>query len=251
MAVGPDGSVYVTDKINCRVQRFTGTGTYLGEWGVLGSSSGEFLFPEGISTGPDGTVYVADFDNYRIQKFNATGTYTGGWGSLGSEVGEFNGPVNIAVGPTGKVHVTDYTNDRVQVFAASGSFLFEWGSSGTGNGQLTKPFGIAIQEELQTGIGDEPGTVPGYRVLPAFPNPFRQSTQVRFVIPEPGPTRARVYDVRGRLVRDLEDSYRQAGEHSMIWDGRIDRGLLEPPGVYFLNLESGSFRDTRRLTLIR
>ncbi len=70
MATDAGGDVYVVDAGNHRIQKFTGTGTYLTQWGSLGSGDGQFIFPYGVATDTFGDVYVADTGNHRIQKFS-------------------------------------------------------------------------------------------------------------------------------------------------------------------------------------
>jgi flagellar hook assembly protein FlgD len=59
-----------------------------------------------------------------------------------------------------------------------------------------------------------------------------------------------VYDVAGRLVRVLEDRWLAAGEHSVVWDGTDTRGRAVGAGVYFDRLDTASFHDSRRMTLV-
>ncbi len=81
LAVGPNGSVYVTDGDNNRIQQFTATGQFVRQWGTEGTGPGQFRFPVDVDVDASGNVYVADGFNSRIQKFSASGTYLTQWGS--------------------------------------------------------------------------------------------------------------------------------------------------------------------------
>jgi DNA-binding beta-propeller fold protein YncE len=64
-----DGSVYIADKNNHRIQKFTSEGVFVSKWGTYGTGDGEFDYPKGVAVASDGSVYFADRDNHRIQKF--------------------------------------------------------------------------------------------------------------------------------------------------------------------------------------
>ena len=57
------------DTDNHRIQKFTGSGVYLTQWGSYGTGDGQFFYPVGVTTDASANVYVADLDNHRIQKF--------------------------------------------------------------------------------------------------------------------------------------------------------------------------------------
>jgi DNA-binding beta-propeller fold protein YncE len=78
------GDVYVADYFNGRMQKFTGTGTYLTRWGSQGSGDGQFFFPWGAATAGGGAVYITDLINDRIQEFidPSTPTQRTTWGRL-------------------------------------------------------------------------------------------------------------------------------------------------------------------------
>ena len=69
VAVAPDGSVYVSDYDNDRIQKFTSEGVFVNKWGTKGTGAGQFEGAGGVAVAPDGSVYVADTQNDRIQKF--------------------------------------------------------------------------------------------------------------------------------------------------------------------------------------
>jgi sugar lactone lactonase YvrE len=162
IAVAADGSVYVTDTNNNRIEHFSADGKFLNAWGSAGDVSsgnapgGTFKEPWGIAVGPDGSIYVADTWNYRIQKFNADGTFVTMWGKAGQ--GEtpdaFWGPRGIAVDQKGNVYVTDTGNKRVVVFDSTGNPITEFGSYGMDSGQFDEPVGIAVDKNGDVYVAD-------------------------------------------------------------------------------------------------
>ncbi|MFC1573329.1 FG-GAP-like repeat-containing protein, partial [Candidatus Eisenbacteria bacterium] len=92
---------------------------------------------------------------------------------------------------------------------------------------------------------------------PLGPSPIvvGNPTRVAFNLPGTGsvqvPTRLRVLDLEGRLVRTLVDEPLQAGGHALEWDGRDGQGRLVPAGLYLLRLDAVGRLLTRRAVLIR
>jgi len=68
MAVDSGGNIYVSDRFNHRIQKFSSSGVFLAKWGSQGSSDGQFKFPEGVAVDSAGNVYVSDRFNNRIQE---------------------------------------------------------------------------------------------------------------------------------------------------------------------------------------
>jgi len=145
---GPSSHIYVTDNGNNRVEEFTQAGTFVRQWGFLGTGNGQFNVSMGIDVNSSGYVYVADYNNHRIQVFTSTGGFVRKWGIHGSGDGEFSYPYGIAVNRLNDhVYVTEAGNNRVQEFTADGTFVRKWGSFGGSDGQFYNPRGIAVDAD--------------------------------------------------------------------------------------------------------
>jgi DNA-binding beta-propeller fold protein YncE len=153
MAVDPaDGSVYVADSGNNRVEKFNSAGVFQSQLGCAsgtcpnGTGPGQFHFPLGVAVDPsDGSVYVTDALGGRVEKFSRSGTFLSQFGSAGSGNGQFSQPTGLAVDPTdGSVYVADTGNSRVEKFDAAGNYVLQFGSNGSANGQFSAPRGIAV-----------------------------------------------------------------------------------------------------------
>ncbi|HYW68341.1 MAG TPA: FlgD immunoglobulin-like domain containing protein, partial [bacterium] len=109
-----------------------------------------------------------------------------------------------------------------------------------------------IVEGEGTGV-DEPSAGSIRRLaLGNFPDPFNPETQVTYELPRSGRVTLRVYDLSGRLVRELLDSVEHAaGAHTIPWDGRGDSGTPLPSGVYFARLEAGQEATVNKMVLLK
>ncbi len=162
IAVAPDGSIYVADTLNHRIQHFSADGTLLHVWGSFADQSkgdapdGTFYEPWGVAVGPDGTVYVTDTWNHRIQRFTAEGEFIYMWGFFGQAETPYAlwGPRDIAIDAQGQVFITDTGNKRIVVYDGNGAYITQFGSVGFELGQFDEPVGIAVDNEGRVYIAD-------------------------------------------------------------------------------------------------
>jgi len=88
-------------------------------------------------------------------------------------------------------------------------------------------------------------------LLPLQPNPTGGSTTIHFLLPHPGRVSIEVYDLAGRLVKQIRAGELMSGEHRVVWDGKDARDSEVASGVYFVRLQTKEGVRTGRLILIR
>ncbi len=159
IAVGPDGSIYVADQGNNRIEKFDSAGKFLTKWGSKGTGDGQFDSPSGVAVGKDGNVWVSDLWNHRVQEFDANGKFKLKFGTYAnaqgqSQPGSFFGPRYLAIGGNGNVYVTDTGNKRIQEFKPDGSFVAMWGTAGNGPGQFEEPMGVTFDAQGNLYVAD-------------------------------------------------------------------------------------------------
>ncbi len=153
IGVGEDGSIYVSDFGNKRIQKFSSNSEYVTHWGSGGKQVGDFYNPSGIAVSSD-FVFVADRDLNRIQKFSLEGEFIQAWGKKGVAEGQFMYPSGIDAN-NGFLYVIDTGNQRIQIFTYDGEFVSSFGSSGLGSGQFLNVVGIDVDGEGNVYITDK------------------------------------------------------------------------------------------------
>lgn len=127
LAVADDGSVYVADTWNHRIQRLSPEGDVLSSFGTYGASEelDSFWGPRDVAVDEEGRVFVADTGNKRVVVYDADGQAVTSFGGGGAAMGFLDEPVGLAIGPEGRVFVADTWNQRVQVFQETEAGVFE------------------------------------------------------------------------------------------------------------------------------
>ncbi len=88
-------------------------------------------------------------------------------------------------------------------------------------------------------------------LLPNAPNPFNPTTTIRYEVESASPVQVDIYDLRGRWVRGIVNEIASPGRHEAVWDGRTGTGEDAPSGIYLSRIRIGSFRDVRKMILVR
>ncbi len=84
-----------------------------------------------------------------------------------------------------------------------------------------------------------------------YPNPFNNKTSLNFRIPRTGYVDLGIFNLIGQKVRTLISEKMSAGEHSIVWDGRMNDGGLSASGIYFARLRFANSTKIVKMTLAK
>lgn len=84
-----------------------------------------------------------------------------------------------------------------------------------------------------------------------YPNPFNATTQIPYNLPEAGYIKILIYDIQGRLVKKLKNAYKTAGYHTITWDGQNGQNTTINSGIYFCQMVTANWKETRKIILLR
>ena len=83
-------------------------------------------------------------------------------------------------------------------------------------------------------------------VSKAYPNPFNPTTNLEYSIANSGHVKVTVFDVTGRQISVIENSYKNSGDHSLIWDAKNNTS-----GIYYIQILSGNDIETQKVVLLK
>ncbi|WP_028064972.1 6-bladed beta-propeller [Solirubrobacter soli] len=155
IALGPDGTVYVADTRNDRIQRFAADGSSP----VVIVPAGRVKRPQGLAVSKSRLI-VADDLNHRLAIFDTGGRFirTVGTGE-GNQPDELQNPYDVAVDPSGRVYVADNSNHRIVRYGPAPAYTYRarWASFGPQPGHVQFPRGIAVDASGKSFIADPGG----------------------------------------------------------------------------------------------
>jgi flagellar hook assembly protein FlgD len=84
-----------------------------------------------------------------------------------------------------------------------------------------------------------------------YPNPFNPITTIEYDLPENTHVNLAVYDMLGRKVKTLTDSYQELGYKSVQWDGTDENGISLGSGMYLYRLSTENFTAMKKIVLLK
>ena len=114
--------------------------------------------------------------------------------------------------------------------------------------------GITIPEADNSGAPSQSPVPETTALLANYPNPFNPETWFPYQLSKPSDVSITIYDIRGRVVRELKLGHQTVGVYqnrsrAAYWDGKNKFGESVASGVYFYRLTAGDFSATRKMLI--
>ena len=116
-------------------------------------------------------------------------------------------------------------------------------------GTVIIPLSLSVTTDM--GSHDEALFPKEFALHQNYPNPFNPMTNIRYDLPKNENVKIIIYDMLGRHVRQLVNSYQEAGFKSIIWDATNDFGRPAAAGVYLYKIQAGDFIQTKKMVLLK
>ena len=224
----------------------------------------------------DGATAIATFSNYNVKSIYYTSDGGNTWASISGNLeqhpdGSGNGPsvrwaaiiptqdsIYYFVGTSTGLYSTTHLNgdstvwtqegantignvvvDYIDFRQSDGLIVIATHGNGVFSATLPNPSGITSFKSNDMAIDK------------AYPNPFSTSVTISYSLKTAGQVILKVKDINGHEICKLEDKYQQPGTYDYSWDGRNDKGIKLPDGIYFATLISGSNNQTKKIVYIR
>ena len=99
----------------------------------------------------------------------------------------------------------------------------------------------------------EDEVIPSHFMLQTpFPNPFNPDVNVNFSIAKPCRVDLRIYDLKGKIVKNITDKTFNPGNYNTVWDAKDNLGNQVSTGVYYLKLSAqGHYQKTEKVLFLK
>ena len=130
--------------------------------------------------------------------------------------------------------------------------IFSWNVTATDGHSIVSSTELFSFDNVNIVSVSENGGLPGeFSLSQNYPNPFNPNTVIRLSLASATHAALKIYDIRGREIRTLLDGFQQAGERSLVWDGRDANGNPVVSGIYVSRLQAGGSVATKKMILLR
>lgn len=131
-------------------------------------------------------------------------------------------------------------------------FVYTEVINGEGITMVSTPDFPSIVIALADGAPESPSAVPvTFALKQNAPNPFNPTTNISYDLPVASRVTLEILNVLGQKVKLLVNDFREAGSHSVIWDGRDEYGLTTASGIYFYRITAGENQAVKKMMMLK
>jgi len=105
---------------------------------------------------------------------------------------------------------------------------------------------VRLESDSPVVVNDVTNLILNYELSQNYPNPFNPSTLIKYQIPELSFVTLKVYDVLGKEVVNLVNKEKSIGSYKVEFNA-----ISLPSGIYFYQLQAGSFVETKKMVLMK
>ena len=220
------------------------------------------VIPINDSPEPFTLIYPTSYDTLEINT-DTDETYTFYWDASEDVDSEVNYTTSITLDYFGDTYSEEYESTDSLV-SISG---YEWAALMTNlnlsrwtleyivqatDGEYTVESEVGEFVFENTSLSTDNELTPlSFRLHQNHPNPFNPVTTLRYDLPEDAVVNITIYDMMGRVVRNLVNSQQNAGYKSIQWNATNRIGQPVSAGLYLYTIQAGEFRQVRKMVLLK
>ncbi len=84
-----------------------------------------------------------------------------------------------------------------------------------------------------------------------YPNPFNPTTTINYQLPVNSKVELTVYNLKGQKVKALINETLESGNHTVIWNGKDDKGKPVSSGIYFYKMKTDNYEEAKKMILLK
>lgn len=116
---------------------------------------------------------------------------------------------------------------------------------------IVGPFPATAQSTAVYDFSDDSNLPEKHELGAAYPNPFNGRTNIEFYMNRTGMVKVEIYNLMGQKVRSLISEIRNAGAHSISWNGKNDMGQDLGSGIYLYRMTTDNFKASKRILYLK
>ncbi len=210
-----------------------------------GSANTRLISPEVILTPLQGQIPTLFFwqwyrfsdDNGRIQ-ISVNG---GAWETISDPL--FDGTSNSWTQYA--IDLSSYSDSTIRI-----AFYFNSGNFNTDNGWYIDDIRIEGIDSTDVVNGVINANQNEFELLQNYPNPLNTSTTISYQLAKPSHLELTIYNAIGQKIRTLVNGKQPPGEHQIQWDGKNEKLVQLPQGIYHYSLRIGTMVQTKTMVIL-